>query len=43
VLSLEPVLYPSGRLAAIKQLRLRPRNRVLDVGCGTGLNFPLLA
>ncbi len=37
------VIYRPARLAAIGQLRLAPNSRVLDVGCGTGLNFgPLL-
>lgn len=41
VLSGEPV-YRAGRVAGIAGLELRPGGRVLDVGCGTGLNFPLL-
>ncbi len=28
-----------GRRQAVQQLRLRPDSRVLEVGCGTGLNF----
>ncbi len=28
-----------GRRQAVEQLRLRPDSRVLEVGCGTGLNF----
>jgi len=41
LLSAEPV-YRAGRAAAIPALQLRPGDRVLDIGCGTGLNFPML-
>jgi ubiquinone/menaquinone biosynthesis C-methylase UbiE len=41
LLSGEPV-YGVGRQLAVPALQLRPSERVLDVGCGTGLNLPLL-
>lgn len=42
VVSLEWPVYRAGREAAIALLELQPGHRVLDLGCGTGLNFPLL-
>jgi len=35
-------VYRAGRVAAIEDLGLLPGDRVLDLGCGTGLSFPLL-
>lgn len=43
LVSLEGPVYRAGRVAGIRDLRLRPGDRVLDVACGTGLDFPLLA
>ena len=42
VLSLEWPVYRPGRVTAIREMGLRPGMRVLDLGCGTGLNHPLL-
>ncbi len=41
MLSAEPI-YGVGRARAIPALHLREGSRVLDIGCGTGLNFPFL-
>jgi ubiquinone/menaquinone biosynthesis C-methylase UbiE len=42
VLSGERPIYRPGREAGIRALRLGAGDTVLDVGCGTGLSFPLL-
>ncbi len=42
VFSGEWPVYRSGRVAAVEELRPRRGATVLDLGCGTGLNFPLL-
>ncbi|MBX3099348.1 MAG: methyltransferase domain-containing protein [Salinibacterium sp.] len=42
-LSGERLVYRRGRIAGIDLLELREGDTVLDVGCGTGLNFPMLA
>jgi 2-polyprenyl-3-methyl-5-hydroxy-6-metoxy-1,4-benzoquinol methylase len=42
VLSLEWPIYRAGRRSGIGMLRLQSGDRVLDIGCGTGLNFAML-
>ncbi|MDZ4266108.1 MAG: methyltransferase domain-containing protein [Mycobacterium sp.] len=42
LISAEWPVYRAGRVAAIDLMALRAGHHVLDIGCGTGLNFPLL-
>ena len=40
--NLEPLLYAEARARMIDMLRLQPGAMVLDVACGTGVNFELI-
>ena len=42
LLSAEWPVYGAGRATGISRLQLGTGDLVVDVGCGTGLNFPLL-
>jgi len=43
IVSFERPVYRPARVRAIELLDLAPGATVLDIGCGTGLNHPLLA